>query len=433
MNININLTEKSNTYYKRNDGTIVGPFIQTPNGNFWDLTDEKLYNSEGKRLNPTTLLPENVVEEDLQAITNYRKSIITLEDGKRYIRRNGSISKKLRKVNDNSFEEVLSNKNVDVTTIEYSSNGWTEKHEIDGLDIVLEANKENLELIKYITKARQFDVSEINDMEEEDFCMCNECVNMRIEFDTKGTTNLIEGIKMLRKNIEDIFWFLPELPMLNKLSVSIQREMFQFYLDLNDIFEEKEIIEIARKTAFPPKEKKKSSGPPLIKFSLKPNFDVVSDPSSKSAETQNQSQSQSKNQSKSKSLSKEDEEYQNDKYLEFSELQSKFLIEKNIIFDYPIDKFFALKLKNLQIIIDSAIQMYINAPKFEVRKTIKFKPVLKTLKREIVDRNKWVSGEEKIQGQTFVTMLNPRYLYTIKIVDGKIHSVLPFTKNEKEI
>ena len=38
-----------------------------------------------------------------------------------------------------------------------------------------------------------------------------------------------------------------------------------------------------------------------------------------------------------------------------------------------------------------------------------------------------------IQGQTFVTMLNPRYLYTIKIVDGKIHSVLPFTKNENEI
>lgn len=431
MNININLTEKSNTYYKRNDGTIVGPFIQTPNGNFWDLTDEKLYNSEGKRLNPNTLLPENFVAEDLQVITNYRKSIITLEDGKRYIRRNGSISKKLRKVNDNSFEEILSNsrknQDVNVTTIEYSSNGWTEKNEIDDLDIVLEANKENLELIKYITKARQFDVSEINDMEEEDFCMCNECVNMRIEFDTKGTTNLIEGIKMLRKNIEDIFWYLPELPMLNKLSVSIQREIFQFYLDLNDIFEEKEIIEIARKTAFPPKEKKKQSGPPVIKFSLKPNFDGTSDPSAESAE----SQSQSKN--KSKSLSKEDEEYQSDKYLEFIELQSKFLIEKNIIFDYPIDKFFALKLKNLQIIIDSAIQMYINAPKFEVRKTIKFKPVLKTLKREIVDKYKWVSDEEKIQGQTFVTMLNPHYLYTIKIVDGKIHSVLPFTKNEKEI
>ncbi len=420
MNININLTEKSNTYYKRNDGTIVGPFIQTPNGNFWDLTDEKLYNSEGKRLNPNTLLPENVVEEDLQSITNYRKSIITLEDGKRYIRRNGSISKKLRKVNDNSFEEILSKRDVDVTTIEYSSNGWTEKHEIDGLDLVLIANNENLDLIKYIRKARQFDVSEINDMEEEDFCMCNECVNMRIEFDTKGTTNLIEGIKMLRKNIEDIFWFLPELPMLNKLSVSIQRDMFQFYSDINDIFEEKEIIEIARKTAFPPKEKQKPSGPPVIKFSLKPNFDVVPDPSSKSAKSQKQS----------KSLSKEDEEYQSDKYLEFIELQSKFLIEKNIIFDYPIDKFFALKLKNLQIIIDSAIQMYINAPKFDVRKTIKFKPVLKVLKREIVDKYKWVSDEEKIQGQTFVTMLNPHYLYTIKIVDGKIHSVLPFTKNE---
>jgi hypothetical protein len=58
---------------------------------------------------------------------------------------------------------------------------------------------------------------------------------------------------------------------------------------------------------------------------------------------------------------------------------------------------------------------------------------LKVLKREIVDKNKWVSGEEKIQGQTFVTMLNPRYLYTIKVVDGKIHSVLPFTKNENEM
>ena len=428
MNININLTEKSNTYYKRNDGTIVGPFIQTPNGNFWDLTDEKLYNSEGKRLNPTTLLPENVVAEDLQAITNYRKSIITLEDGKRYIRRNGSISKKLRKINDDIFEEISSKESskqdVNVQTFEYSSNGWTEKHEIDGLDLVLIANNENLDLIKYIRKTRQFDVSEINDMEEEDFCMCNECVNMRIEFDTKGTTNLIEGIKMLRKNIEDIFWFLPELPMLNKLSVSIQREMFQFYSDINDIFEEKEIIEIARKTAFPPKEKQKPSGPPVIKFSLKPNFDVVPDPSSKSANSQKQSKKQFQ------SLSKEDEEYQSDKYLEFIELQSKFLIEKNIIFEYPIDKFFALKLKNLQIIIDSSIQMYVNTPKFEVRKTIKFRPVLKTLKREIVDRNKWVSGEEKIQGKSFVTMLNPNYLYTIKVVDGKIHSVIPFTKND---
>ena len=413
MNININLTEKSNTYYKRNDGTIVGPFIQTPNGNFWDLTDEKLYNSEGKRLNPTTLLPENVVAEDLQAITNYRKSIITLEDGKRYIRRNGSISKKLRKINDDIFEEILSKQDVNVQTFEYSSNGWTEKHEIDGLDLVLIANNENLDLIKYIRKARQFDVSEINDMEEEDFCMCNECVNMRIEFDTKGTTNLIEGIKMLRKNIEDIFWYLPELPMLNKLSLSIQREMFQFYSDLNDIFDEKEIMEKARNIAFPP----------IIKFDLKPNFDVLPDPSSKSAKSQKQS----------KSLSKEDEEYQSDKYIEFSELQSKFLIEKNIIFDYPIDKFFTLKLKNLQIIIDSAIQMYISAPKFEKRKTIKFKPVLKQLKREIIDKNKWVSDEEKIQGQTFVTMLNPLYLYTIKIVDGKIHSVIPFTKNENEM
>jgi hypothetical protein len=413
MNININLTEKSNTYYKRNDGTIVGPFIQTPNGNFWDLTDEKLYNSEGKRLNPTTLLPENVVAEDLQAITNYRKSIITLEDGKRYIRRNGSISKKLRKINDDIFEEILSKQDVNVQTFEYSSNGWTEKHEIDGLDLVLIANNENLDLIKYIRKARQFDVSEINDMEEEDFCMCNECVNMRIEFDTKGTTNLIEGIKMLRKNIEDIFWYLPELPMLNKLSLSIQREMFQFYSDLNDIFDEKEIMEKARNIAFPP----------IIKFDLKPNFDVLPDPSSKSAKSQKQS----------KSLSKEDEEYQSDKYIEFSELQSKFLIEKNIIFDYPIDKFFTLKLKNLQIIIDSAIQMYISAPKFEKRKTIKFKPVLKQLKREIIDKNKWVSDEEKIQGQTFVTMLNPLYLYTIKVVDGKIHSVIPFTKNENEM
>ncbi len=439
-------------YYVRNDGKIAGPFIISESKNLWDITNEELYSPDGKCLSSSSS-DEVIMCEDKK----YRKVIVNLEKGKRYLNRRGEITNRLSYIDG-----------VDVTDFSkpvqyidkksgkiYDTNGWlSESKKKSDEDLLLVVDNDMLNLVYFLKRMKDnAQHHKDNHENEDDLCPCEKCISFRERFNEGTEFKLLKEIERLRTECLNYLVDLPELPNFYYLSVVVHVEMYQFYCDLLMLFDEdfngiknlpKLLKEYGDLKEGPIPLAKHDIDMDTIMESVRTSEDFDGEEHDDDADSEEYDIRDENEEEKTNKKSKEPEKHYRSfetkkapvinehlalDYRNFLYIQIRFLIEKNYIVDFPVKKFKKLPREHAQQIILFMNKIFDELKETSEVRTIKFAPIIGNLDYATIKKNSYSEEDFDKDG---ILILNPEMIYSAMIRGGKIVSLLPIAKRKNK-
>lgn len=400
----INISENINNYFKTKNGNIAGPFIETENRKYWDINNEVLYFNNGRKH------IEHESDEDLIEIdNNYRAPMVGLVENKRYINRKLEFTSKLKRSLESPelFVDVKNHK-------EYKNIGWFKNdNKKSEEDLILLADNDTISMVRFVHQMEeQFeDLFEV--IPEDQLCQCNGCIDMRETY-VPFEYPIENYVNRLRAECLNYVITLPELPSFFNLSVLVQYDILRFYCDFVTLFNENFVDDLMNEENSTLKNIIKKE---TINHDEKiPEINLFSDENIKTENPEDQTDSAV------------DKRYINEKYAEYLKIKERFFLEKNLVIEYSFKKFSKLSESEANGILDGLQYLFMSLPASEKIRVIKFRPLMKGLDFDTVKKYGFFAADIKEDG---ITLLNPQFVYSVKVLNGKVDSILPISRKTK--
>lgn len=396
----INISENINRYFKTKNGVIAGPFIETENRKYWDVNNEILYFNNGRKY------MEHESDEDLIELDEtYRMPLVGLTEKSRYVNRKLEFTGKLKRHenNDKIFIDVKNNK-------EYHNIGWFKNDNKKSVeDLIVEVDNDVLKMIRFINQMEeQFDgLYEV--IPEDQLCQCNGCIEMRETY-VPGKYDVENYVQKIRKECLKYVVELPELPSFFNLTVIIQHDVLRFYCDFVTLFDIDFVENLLKE----------------VDGTLNKILDV--DDIDKKISEEKFKIFPDENEKEDQTDSVVDKRYINEKYAEYLKIKERFFIEKNLVIEYSFKKFSKLSEPEANGILDGLQYLFMSSPASEKIRLIKFRPLMKGLDFDTVMKYGFFASDIKEDG---ITLLNPQFVYSVKVLNGKVDSILPISRKSK--